>query len=140
MGKRGKSQSDIIFKNIEKTLKEYKHYKTYIKIFGLNKKLHANDTEYIEKQDKSIEYYQKMDLNVDKCLQVLNADELEFINEKYYNNKTYREIIPLLNKIMYGDEFIDKKNNISFNCLVNNGSVIKKIILTKLLNNNILGV
>lgn len=140
MGKRGKSTNEIIFKEVEKILKEYKHYNTYIRIFELNKKLHADDKEYIKKQDKSIKYYKKMSLNVDRCLQVLSNDELKFINEKYYNKKTYREIIQLLNKIMYGDEFIDKKAQVSFNCLMNNGSVIKRIILTKLLNENILGV
>ena len=81
MGKRCKSENDITLKNIEKILKEYKHYKTYIRIFELNKKLHADDKEYIKKQDKSIKYYKKMSLNVDRCLQVLSNDELKFIIE-----------------------------------------------------------
>lgn len=140
MGKRGKSESDSAFKSIETVLKKYKHFKTYIKIFELNKKLHAGDKEYIKKIDKNIEYYRKMDLNVKRCLDMLNEYEVEFIQEKYYNNKSYRELIPLINKIVYGDENINKKINIGFSTLINNGSTVKKIILTKLLNENILGV
>ena len=83
-------------KCLEKVLRECKNYKTIIKILELNKKIHAKDNEYIEKQNKKIEYYKKMNLNVERCLQTLSKDELEFIKEIYFNNKTYREIINLI--------------------------------------------
>lgn len=133
MGKRGKSENDIVFKHIEKILKEYKHYKTYIKIFEFKKKLNADDEEYVKKQDKSIKYYQKMNLNVDKCLQALSADELEFTKEIYFNEKTVTSIIPVLRKVL--NDFSSKDITI-----INKCSAIKRIILTKLLNENILGV
>ena len=128
-------------KCLEKVLREYRNYKTIIKILELNKKIHAKDNEYIEKQNKKIEYYKKMNLNVERCLQTLSKDELEFIQEIYFNNKTYREIINLIKRIQYGDENIDKKMIINISTLLNVTSTkIKKTILTKLLNENILGV
>ena len=126
-------------KHIEKVLRECRNYKTIIKILELNKKIHAKDNEYIEKQNKKIEYYKKMNLNVNRCLQTLSKDELEFVEEIYFNNKTYREIINLIKRIQYGDENIDKKIIISISNLMNcTGTKIKKTILTKLLNENIL--
>ena len=82
-----------------------------------------------------------MNSNVNRCLQTLSKDELEFIKEIYFNNKTYREIINLIKRIQYGDENIDKKIIINISTLMNaTGTKIKKTILTKLLNENILGV
>ena len=128
-------------KYLEKVLRECRNYKTIIKILELNKKIHAKDNEYINKQNEKIEYYKKMNLNVNRCLQTLNKDELEFINEIYFNNKTYKEIVNLIKRIQYGDENIDKKMIISISSLMNcTGTKIKKTILTKLLNENILGV
>ena len=66
-------------KEVEEILREYKHFKAYIRIFELNKKIHTKDKEYIRKQDEKIEYYKKMILNVNRCLQTLSKDELEFI-------------------------------------------------------------
>ena len=128
-------------KCLEKVLRECRNYKTIIKILELNKKIHAKDDEYIKKQNEKIEYYKKMNLNVNRCLQTLSKDELEFVEEIYFNNKTYREIINLIKRIQYGDENIDKKIIISISSLMNcTGTKIKKTILTKLLNENILGV
>lgn len=128
-------------KYLEKVLRECRNYKTIIKILELNKKIHAKDNEYIEKQDEKIKYYTKMNLNIERCLQTLNADELEFIQEIYFNNKTYREIISIIKRIQYGDENIDKKIIINIGTLINCTSTkIKKTILNKLLNENILGV
>ena len=128
-------------KCLEKILRECKNYKTFIRIFELNKEIHAKDNEYIKKQNEKIEYYKKMNLNVERCLQTLSKDELEFIKEIYFNNKTYREIINLIKRIQYGDENIDKKIKISIGTLINKtGTDIKKMILNKLLNENILGV
>ena len=127
-------------KYLEKVLREYRNYKTIIKILELNKKIHAKDNEYINKQNEKIEYYKKMNLNVNRCLQTLSKDELEFIQEIYFNNKTYREIINLIKRIQYGDENIDKKIIINIGSLLNVTSTkIKKMILNKLLNENILG-
>ena len=128
-------------KEVEEILREYKHFKAYIRIFELNKEIHTRDKEYIRKQDEKIEYYKKMILNVNRCLQTLSKDELEFIKEIYFNNKTYREAIPLIKKIKYGDENIDKKIKISIGTLINKtGTDVKNMILTKLLNENILEV
>ena len=135
-----KSKEFYLFKDIEYLLKNYKKFKTYIKIFELNKKLHAGDKEYIKKIDKNIEYYRKTNLNVTRCLNILNADELKFIEDKYINNKTNRELIPITKKIIYGNANIDKEILIAFSTLINKVSIVKNIILTKLLNENILGV
>ena len=128
-------------KEVEEILREYKHFKAYIRIFELNKEIHTKDKEYIRKQDEKIEYYKKMILNVNRCLQTLSKDELEFIKEIYFNNKTYRETMPLIKKLRYGDENIDKKIKISIRTLINKtGTDVKNMILTKLLNENILEV
>ena len=128
-------------KCLEKVLRECRNYKTIIKILELNKKIHAKDNEYIKKQNKKIEYYKKMILNVNRCLQVLSEDELEFIKEIYFNNKTYRQILPLIKKIRYGDDNIDKKMTTNISTLLTyTGPEVKKDILNKLLNENILGV
>ena len=128
-------------REVEEILREYKHFKAYIRIFELNKEIHTRDKEYIRKQDEKIEYYKKMNLNVNRCLQTLSKDELEFIQAIYLNNKTYREIINLIKRIQYGDENIDKKIKISIGTLINKtGTDVKNMILTKLLNENILEV
>ena len=128
-------------KEVEEILREYKHFKAYIRIFELNKEIHPYDEDYVKKQDKKIEYYRKLDLNVERCLQVLTEDEFNFLQEIYFNNKTYREILPLIKKLRYGDENIDKKIKISIRTLIDNtGTKVKNMILTKLLNENILEV
>ena len=128
-------------KEVEEILRESKHFKAYIRIFELNKEIHTKDKEYIRKQDEKIEYYKKMILNVNRCLQTLSKDELEFIKEIYFNNKTYRETIPLIKKLRYGDENIDKKMTTNISTLLNyTGTEVKKTILNKLLNENILEV
>ena len=128
-------------KELEKVLKKFKYYKTFIRIFELNKEIHVGDKEYIKKQDEKIEYYTKLNSNVERCLQILNEDELEFIQEIYFNDKTYRETLSLIKKIVYGDENIDKKIKINISTLINKtGTTVKKMILNKLLNENILEV
>lgn len=139
MARKKRSLDDTFYK-IEEILKEYKYYKAYIKILELNKKLYADDTLKQNSINKKIEYYKKMDLNITKCLDILNADELKFIEEKYFNNKTNRELLPSTKKIMYGDENIDKKIIIAFSTLIKKVSIVRNIILAKLLNENILGV
>ena len=139
MSRKKRSLDDTFYK-IEEILKEYKNYKAYIKILELNKKLYADDTLKQNSINKKIEYYKKMDLNITKCLDILNADELKFIEEKYFNNKTNRELLPSTKKIMYGDENIDKKIIIAFSTLIKKVSIVRNIILDKLLNENILGV
>lgn len=121
------------FGKVEKILKEYKHYNAYIRISELNKEIHSDNEEYLVKQDKKIDYYKKMNLNVSKCLEVLNNDELEFVKELYFNGKTVISIIPILRKVL---------NNFSAKdiTILNKCSTIKRLILTKLLNENILGV
>ena len=128
-------------KEVEEILREYKHFKAYIRIFELDKEIHPYDEDYVKKQDKKIEYYKKLDLNVNRCLQTLSKDELEFIKEIYFNNKTYRETLSLIKKLRYGDENIDKKIKINIGTLINKtGTDVKNMILTKLLNENILEV
>lgn len=128
-------------KELEKVLRECKHYKTYIKIFELNKEMRPDDREYIKRQDEKIEYYRKLDLNVERCLQILSEDELKFVQEIFFNDKTYRETLSLIKKLRYGDENIDKKIMISVDTLINKtGTKVKNMILTKLLNENILEV
>ena len=128
-------------KEVEEILRESKHFKAYIRIFELNKEIHPYDEDYVKKQDKKIEYYRKLDLNVERCLQTLSKDELEFIKEIYFNNKTYRETMPLIKKLRYGDENIDKKMTTNISTLLNyTGTEVKKTILNKLLNENILEV
>ena len=128
-------------REVEEILREYKHFKAYIRIFEINKEIHPYDEDYVKKQDKKIEYYRKLDLNVKKCLQILSEDELRFIQEILFNNKTYRQILPLIKKLRYGDENIDKKIKISIRTLIDNtGTKVKNMILTKLLNENILEV
>ena len=128
-------------KEIEEILREYKHFKAYIRIFELDKEIHSNDEDYVKKQDKKIEYYKKMILNVERCLQTLNENELEFIKEIYFNNKTYRQILPLIKKIRYGDGNINRKMTTNISTLLNyTGTEVKKTILNKLLNENILEV
>ena len=48
-------------KEVEEILREYKHFKAYIRIFKLNKEIHTYDEDYVKKQDKKIEYYRKLD-------------------------------------------------------------------------------
>ena len=128
-------------KEVEEILREYKHFKAYIRIFELNKEIHPYDEDYVKKQDKKIEYYRKLDLNVKRCLQILSEDELRFIQEILFNNKTYRETIPLIKKLRYGNENIDKKMTTNISTLLNyTGKEDKKTILNKLLNENILEV
>ena len=128
-------------REVEEILRESKHFKAYIRIFEINKEIHPYDEDYVKKQDKKIEYYRKLDLNVERCLQVLSEDELEFIKEIYFNNKTYRETISLIKKLRYGDENIDKKMTTNISTLLNyTGTEVKKTILNKLLNENILEV
>ena len=128
-------------KEIEEILREYKHFKAYIRIFELDKEIHSNDEDYVKKQDEKIEYYKKLDLNVERCLQMLSKDELEFIKEIYFNNRTYRETIPLIKKLRYGDGNINKKMTTNISTLLNyTGTEVKKAILNKLLNENILEV
>ena len=128
-------------REVEEILREYKHVKAYIRIFEINKEIHPYDEDYVKKQDNKIEYYRKLDLNVKRCLQTLNEDELEFIKEIYFNNKTYRQILPLIKKLRYGDENIDKKMTTNISTLLNyTGTEVKKTILNKLLNENILEV
>ena len=128
-------------KEVEKILRESKHFKAYIRIFELNKEIHPDNREYVKKQDEKIEYYRKLDSNVKKCLQVLTEDEFEFVQEIFFNDKTYREILLLIKKLRYGDENIDKKIKINIGTLINKtGTDVKNMILTKLLNENILEV
>ena len=128
-------------REIEEILREYKHFKAYIRLFEINKEIHSNDEDYVKKQDKKIEYYKKLDLNVERCLQMLSKDELEFIKEIYFNNRTYRETIPLIKKIRYGDGNINRKMTTNISTLLNyTGTEVKKAILNKLLNENILEV
>lgn len=135
----GKSKESYLFKEVEFILKESRNYERIIKIYELNKKLHDGDAGYIKEINNSIELCKQKDLNVKHCLELLSPDELKFLEAKYFDNKTNRELIPLTNKILYGDENIDKKTPIQFSTLVNNATKVKKDILTKLLNNNILG-
>ena len=128
-------------REVEEILRESKHFKAYIRIFELNKEIHPYDEDYVKKQDKKIEYYRKLDLNVERCLQVLSEDEFNFLQEIYFNNKTYRQILPLIKKLRYGDENIDKKMTTNISTLLNyTGTEVKKTILNKLLNENILEV
>ena len=128
-------------REIEEILREYKHFKAYIRLFELDKEIHSNDEDYVKKQDEKIEYYKKLDLNVERCLQTLNENELEFIKEIYFNNRTYRETIPLIKKIRYGDGNINRKMTTNISTLLNyTGTEVKKAILNKLLNENILEV
>ena len=128
-------------REVEEILRESKHFKAYIRIFELNKEIHPYDEDYVKKQDEKIEYYKKMDSNVERCLQVLTKDEFNFLQEIYFNNKTYRETIPLIKKLRYGDENIDKKMTTNISTLLNyTGTEVKKTILNKLLNENILEV
>ena len=128
-------------REVEEILREYKHFKAYIRIFELNKEIHPYDEDYVKKQDKKIEYYRKLDLNVKKCLQILSEDELRFIQEILFNNKTYRQILPLIKKLRYGDKNMDKKMTTNISTLLNyTGTEVKKTILNKLLNENILEV
>ena len=128
-------------REVEEILREYKHFKAYIRLFELDKEIHSNDEDYVKKQDEKIEYYKKLDLNVQRCLQILSENELEFIKEIYFNNRTYRETIPLIKKIRYGDGNINKKMTTNISTLLNyTGTEVKKAILNKLLNENILEV
>ena len=128
-------------KEIEEILREYKHFKAYIRIFELDKEIHSDNKDYAKKQDEKIEYYKKLDLNVERCLQTLSENELEFIKEIYFNNRTYRETIPLIKKLRYGDGNINKKMTTNISTLLNyTGTEVKKAILNKLLNENILEV
>ena len=128
-------------KEVEEILREYKHFKAYIRIFELDKEIHPDNEDYAKKQDEKIEYYKKMDSNVQRCLQVLSENELEFVQEIYFNNKTYRETIPLIKKLRYGDGNINKKMTTNISTLLNyTGTEVKKAILNKLLNENILEV
>ena len=128
-------------REVEEILRESKHFKAYIRIFEINKEIHPYDEDYVKKQDEKIEYYKKLDLNVERCLQVLTEDEFNFLQEIYFNNKTYRETIPLIKKLRYGDESIDKKMTTNISTLLNyTGTEVKKTILNKLLNENILEV
>lgn len=125
---------------VEDILKECFNYEKYIKICELNKLIDSDDKNKIQRINKKIEKYNKKNKHIKECLSVLNEYEIKFIHEKYYKNKNYREFIPLLNKITYNDENINKKINIPFSRLTNNGSIIKRNIILKLLSNNILGV
>ena len=128
-------------REVEEILREYKHFKAYIRLFEINKEIHSNDEDYVKKQDEKIEYYKKLDLNVQRCLQILSENELEFIKEIYFNNRTYRETIPLIKKLRYGDGNINKKMTTNISTLLNyTGTEVKKSILNKLLNENILEV
>ena len=128
-------------REIEEILRKYKHFKAYIRIFELDKEIHSNDEDYVKKQDEKIEYYRKLDLNVERCLQTLNENELEFIQEIFFNDKTYRETIPLIKKLRYGNGNINRKMTTNISTLVNyTGTEVKKTILNKLLNENILEV
>ena len=128
-------------REVEEILREYKHFKAYIRILELDKEIHPYDEDYVKKQDKKIEYYKKLDSNVERCLQVLSEDEFIFLQEIYFNNKTYRETIPLIKKLRYGDGNIDKKMTTNISTLLNyTGTEVKKTILNKLLNENILEV
>ena len=128
-------------REVEEILREYKHFKAYIRILELNKEIHPYDEDYVKKQDEKIEYYKKLDSNVERCLQVLTKVEFNFLQEIYFNNKTYRQILPLIKKLRYGDENIDKKMTTNISTLLNyTGTEVKKTILNKLLNENILEV
>ena len=128
-------------KEVEETLREYKHFKAYIRIFELDKEIHPDNEDYAKKQDEKIEYYKKMDSNVERCLQMLTEDELEFVQEIFFNDKTYRQILPLIKKLRYGDGNMNKKMTTNISTLLNyTGTEVKKAILNKLLNENILEV
>ena len=128
-------------KEVEEILREYKHFKAYIRIFELDKEIHPYDEDYVKKQDEKIEYYKKMDSNVKRCLQILTENELEFVQEKFFNNRTYREILPLIKKLRYGDGNMNKEMTTNISTLLNyTGTEVKKAILNKLLNENILEV
>ena len=128
-------------REVEEILRESKHFKAYIRIFELDKEIHPDNEDYAKKQDEKIEYYKKLDLNVKRCLQILNEDEFNFLQEIYFNNKTYRQILPLIKKLRYGDGNIDKKMTTNISTLLNyTGTEVKKKILNKLLNENILEV
>ena len=128
-------------REVEKILRESKHFKAYIRIFELDKEIHPDNEDYAKKQDEKIEYYRKLDLNVERCLQMLTEDELEFVQEIFFNDKTYRETLSLIKKLRYGDKNIDKKMTTNISTLLNyTGTEVKKAILNKLLNENILEV
>ena len=128
-------------KEVEEILREYKHFKAYIRIFELDKEIHPDNEDYAKKQDEKIEYYKKMDSNVNRCLQTLSKYELEFVQEIFFNNRTYRETMPLIKKLRYGDKNIDNKMTTNISTLLNyTGTEVKKTILNKLLNENILEV
>nr|DAO57246.1 MAG TPA: hypothetical protein [Caudoviricetes sp.] len=128
-------------KEVEEILRESKHFKAYIRLFELNKEIRPYDEDYVKKQDEKIEYYRKLDLNVERCLQTLSKYELEFIKEIYFNNRTYRETMPLIKKLRYGDGNINRKMTTNISTLLNyTGTEVKKTILNKLLNENILEV
>ena len=128
-------------REVEKILRESKHFKAYIRIFELDKEIHPDNEDYAKKQDEKIEYYKKMDSNVNRCLQTLSKNELEFVQEKFFNDKTYRQILPLIKKLRYGDGNMNKKITTNISTLLNyTGTEVKKKILNKLLNENILEV
>ena len=128
-------------REVEEILREYKHFKAYIRIFELDKEIHPDNEDYAKKQDEKIEYYKKMDSNVKRCSQTLSKYELEFVQEIFFNDKTYRQILPLIKKLRYGDGNMNKKITTNISTLLNyTGTEVKKTILNKLLNENILEV
>ena len=87
--------------------------------------------EIIEKIKNNIDSLQKQNSNTKHCLESLNKNEYEFISEIYYNHKKYKDVIPLIRKIL---NF--KAND---NSTMIKGCLFKKKILNKLLKLNILG-
>lgn len=121
-----------MIKEIEELLKDYKNYKLYIKIAEIKKKINT-DSVSTDILNKKIEHYKKINSNVEKSLRVLNSDELEFVSEIYFNKKTIKSVIPLLRKLL--TDFTASDTTIVSDC-----KVVKRMILTKLLNENILEI
>lgn len=124
-------------KKVIEMLKCYNVSKMRINLFNLNIE-QSNDKGYIDEQREKIKYYERFQDNIRKCLKVLNEKELEFIQLKIFKKKKYYEIIPLINKLYYNDEKINQRVSIDMTKLCNNGSVIKRVIIIKLLSTGIL--
>lgn len=70
---------------------------------------------------------------IDNCIKSLDPLEIEFINEFYFNRKEYKDILPLIYKIVNG-------SGRSTAAIMSYGLRIRKTILNKLYESKILEV
>ena len=101
----------------------YNHYTKY----------KPEEKEVIELLEQQLNIFKHRVKIIENCIQSLDPLEIEFINEFYFNRKEYKDILPLIYKIVNG-------SGKSKAAIMSYGLKIRKTILNKLYESGIMEV